>query len=125
MFICTGSTGSLPRSRERSTRYSDRLHDFPVTISRFYKNVYVNSFFPCKASLWNSLPIECFALNYDLNGCKSAINRHLLTAVFSKEISCMARSFCASFSCNSKPYRGSSVLHGVNTNKKKIKSKCQ
>ena len=30
----------------RSTRYSDRLHDFAVTISRCCKDVYVNSSFP-------------------------------------------------------------------------------
>ena len=69
----------LPFSRRRSTRYSDRLHDFSVTIPRCYKNVYVNSFFPRAAKLWNSLPIECFPLTYDLNGFKSRINRHLLT----------------------------------------------
>ena len=82
MFILTGSAGSLPYSRERSTLYSDRLHDFSVTVPGCYKNVYVNSFFPCTTKLWNSLPMECFALTYDLNGCKSTINRHLLTAVF-------------------------------------------
>ena len=32
-------------SRWRSTRYSDRLHDFSVTISRCYKDVYASSFF--------------------------------------------------------------------------------
>ena len=69
----------LPFSRGRSTRYSDRLHDFSVTILRCYKDVYVNSFFPCTAKLWNSLPIECFPLTYDLSGFKSRINRHLLT----------------------------------------------
>ena len=36
----------FPCSRGRSTRYSDRLHDFSVTILRCYKDVYVNSFFP-------------------------------------------------------------------------------
>ena len=36
-------------------------------------NVYVNSFFPCAARLWNSLPIECFPLTYDHNGSKSRI----------------------------------------------------
>ena len=41
--------------------------------------VYVNSFFPRTARLWNSLPIECFPLTYDLSGFKSRINRHLLT----------------------------------------------
>ena len=70
----------LPFSRGRSTRYSDRLHDFSVTIPRCYKDVYVNSFFPRTAKLWNSLPIECFPLTYDLSGFKSIINRHLLTA---------------------------------------------
>ena len=47
----------LPYSRGRSTRYSDRFHDFSVTIPRYYKDVYVNSFFPRTARLWNSLPI--------------------------------------------------------------------
>ena len=69
----------LPFSRGRSTRYSDRLHDFSVTIPRCYKDVYVNSFFPRTAKLWNSLLIECFPLTYDLSGLKSRINRHLLT----------------------------------------------
>ena len=70
----------LPFSRGRSTRYSDRLHDFSVTISKCYKDVYVNSFFPRIARLWNSLSIECFPLTYDLSGFKSRIGRHLLTA---------------------------------------------
>ena len=52
----------LPFSRGRSTRYSDRLLDFSVTILRCCKDVYVNSFFPHTAKLWNSLPIECFPL---------------------------------------------------------------
>ena len=70
----------LPYSRGRSTRYSDRLHDFSVNIPRFYKDVHVNSFLPRTTRLWNSLPMECFPLTYDLNGFKSNIN-----------------SFCASF----------------------------
>ena len=69
----------LPFSRGRSTRYSDGLHDFSVTIPRCCKDVYVNSFFPRTAKLWNSLPIECFPLTYDLSGFKSRINRYLLT----------------------------------------------
>ena len=68
----------LPYSPERSTHYSDRLHHFSVTIPRCYNDVYVNSFFPCTARLWNSLPIECFPLTYDLSGFKSRINRYLL-----------------------------------------------
>ena len=69
----------LPYSRGRSTRYSNRLHDFSVTIPRCYKDVYVNSFFPRTARLWNSLPIACFPLTFDLSGFKSRINRYLLT----------------------------------------------
>ena len=69
----------LPFSRGRFTHYSDRLYDFSVTIPRCYRNIYVNSFFPRTATLWNSLSIECFPLTYDLSGFKSTINRHLLT----------------------------------------------
>ena len=50
----------LPYSRGRSTCYSDRLHHMSVTIPRCYKDVFVNSFFPCIAKLWNSLSRECF-----------------------------------------------------------------
>ena len=69
----------LPFSRGRPTRYSDRLHDFSVTIPRCYKDVYVNSFFPRTARLWNSLSMECFPLTYNLNGFTSRINRHIVT----------------------------------------------
>ena len=63
------------------TNYSDRFHDSSVTIFRCYKDVYVNSFFPFTARLWNSMPIECFHLTYDLSGFKSIFNRRLLTVV--------------------------------------------
>ena len=69
----------LPFCQGRSTCYSDRLHDFSVTIPRYYKDVYINSFFLRTARLWNSLPMECFPLTYDLSGFKSRIKRHLLT----------------------------------------------
>ena len=65
-------------SQGRTTCYSDRSHDFFVTILRCYKDVSVNNFLPRTARLWNSLSIECFPLTYDLNGVKSRINRHLL-----------------------------------------------
>ena len=72
----------LPFYRGRSTHYSDRLHDFSVTISRCYKDVYVSSFFPCTARLWDFLPLECFLLTYDLSGFNSRINRHLNCGLF-------------------------------------------
>ena len=69
----------LPYSQGRSTCYSDRLLDSSVTIPRCYKDVYVNSLFPGTTRLWNSQPIECFPLTYDLNGFKSRISKQLLT----------------------------------------------
>ena len=78
--ICSSEVAqlfALPYSRGKPTRYSDRLHDFSVTILRCY-----NSFFPRTARLWNSLPVECFPLTYDLSGSKSRINRYLLTVGF-------------------------------------------
>ena len=79
---CSSELTPLLFPRGRSTGYSDSLHDFSVTIPRCYKDVYVNSFFPRTARLWNSLPIEYFPLTYDLNSFKSRINRHLLTVGF-------------------------------------------
>ena len=70
----------LPYSWGRSICYFDRLHDFSVTIPRRYNDVYVNSFFARTARSWNSLPIKCFLLTYNLSGFKSRIKRHLLTA---------------------------------------------
>ena len=69
----------LPFCLVWSTRYSDRLHHFSVTIPRCFKDVYINSFFPRTARPRNYLPIECFPLTYNLNGFKFRINRHLLT----------------------------------------------
>ena len=54
-----------PFSQARSTGYCDRLHDLSIKISWCYKDFYVNSFFPCTARLWTSLPTECFILTYD------------------------------------------------------------
>ena len=82
----------LSYSWGRSTPYSDRLDDFSVTIAMmlpFYsKDVYVNRFFPCKARTWNSLPTECFPLTYDINTCKSRINRHLDKIYSSSDTEC-------------------------------------
>ena len=56
-----------------SIHYSDTFHDFSVNIPRCYKDVYVSSFFPHTARLWNSLPIECFHLTYNLKGFNGSI----------------------------------------------------
>ena len=63
----------LPYSQGRFTCYSDRLHKFSLSIPR------CQQFFPRTDRLWNSLPIECFPLSYDLSDFKAWINRHLLT----------------------------------------------
>ena len=51
------------------------LHDFTVTIPRFYKDVYISSFFSQTAGLWKSFSVECLPLAYNLNDFKSRINR--------------------------------------------------
>ena len=74
----------LPHSCGSSTRYCNRLHNFLSSfLDRCYKDAYVNSFFPCTARTWNSLPAECFPLIYDLSGFKSRVNRQLFTMGFS------------------------------------------
>ena len=76
--ICSSELAQLvplPFSQGTSTCYSDRLHYFLVTIPMYYKDVLSLH----AARLWNSLPIECLPLTYDLNVFKSRINRYLLT----------------------------------------------
>ena len=42
----------LHHVRGHSTRYSNSLHDFVVTVPQYSKEVYANSFFPWTAKLW-------------------------------------------------------------------------
>ena len=58
----------LPHSRGNFTRYSNRLHDFSVTIPRCFKDVYVNSFFPRTAGS------EILCLQKDF---RSRVDRHI------------------------------------------------
>ena len=68
-WYCSGRCSpELAQLFGRPTHYSDRLHDYSVPIPKCYNDVYVNSFFPLTARLWNPLAIECFPLIYDLNG---------------------------------------------------------
>ena len=48
-----------------------------LDVTRINKDVYVNSFLPRAATLWNSLPIECFPLVYDVNVSLSTHRRHV------------------------------------------------
>ena len=52
----------LPYSWGRTTRYSNSLHDFSVSVPRCYKDIYVNSFVPCTARPQFSLLLEYFPL---------------------------------------------------------------
>ena len=64
---CVKGVGLRDTIIERSQMHkiSDMLIKYSLT------TVYINSsFFPHIAKLWNSLPIECFLLAYDLNGFK-------------------------------------------------------
>ena len=45
----------LPRSHDRSTGYSNRLHEFSVAICRCYEDVYVNSFFPLTTTVYSEI----------------------------------------------------------------------
>ena len=82
---CSSELVLLPHTRGRCNHYSVGLHDFSVTISRCYKNVYVNSFFPCIARLWSYLPVECSSVTYDLKGFNSGLNRHFFFLVSSQK----------------------------------------
>ena len=89
---CSSELGQLARisfSERRSTCYSHILHGFSVTILRCYKDVYVNSFLPCTARLWNSLLIECSTLIYDLNEFKS-IHSYIFTSPFQQTLNDLA-----------------------------------
>ena len=79
MFIWTGSTGSTSFFSREVYLLFWQIAWFFVTISRCYKHVYVDSFFPRTATLWNSSLIEYFPLTYYLSGFMSKINRYLLT----------------------------------------------
>ena len=92
----------LPHSHERFTIYSNRLHDFTVTILKCYTDVYVNSLFPCIARPWNFLPAEFFPLTYDLNGFKSLLGTcypWLLSNRFPTCFSFLTFSFCNLMPC--------------------------
>ena len=83
-----------------------------LSISRCYKDFYINSFFPCTVKLWNSQPAEYFPLTSNLNSLELIGSYYL--QVLSKHLSCLLLIFSSSFSCSSMPCSGSLVLHGMN-----------
>ena len=99
----------IPYRRARSTRYSYRLHDFSVTVPRWYNDVYLNSSLPRTCKLWNSLVAECFPLTYDLISFKSRVNRQFILMFF---LNNFPFSPCI-FLFRLTPCLGYSALHGV------------
>ena len=82
---------SRPHSHGQIHSHSDRLHYFPVTISRSrcYKNVHATASFLTQlnwSKLWNSLPVECLlSLSCDLIGFK--LTDTFFLWIFSKQLS--------------------------------------
>ena len=66
------------RVNVRTTRFSERLHKYDVRPPLCKRNFYQLSFFPRTASLWNSLPPNCFPPQYNIGVFKSRVNRVLL-----------------------------------------------
>ena len=89
----------LPYSWGRCTPYSDKFNAFPVTIPKCYKDVCVNSFFPCTAS--------------------RAFSNHLLLAVPTH--SALFEKWNALFFNNKlqkhMPFQGCSILNALNLKK--------
>ena len=74
------------------------------TISKCYKVVYFNSFFPCTAEFKELFGWECFSLTYDLNGFKCKVDSYFHVLFI----------FVFLFFCNLMPFIGcSSVLERI------------
>ena len=106
----------LPYSRGRSSRYSNRMHDFSV-MPRCYTDVYASSIFSHTIGFWNSFPAKRVPLIYDLNGFKSTVNRHIFGSFLNNFLEIFSF-FSLSFRCNLIPRSGGSAFCGVNSSKK-------
>ena len=65
----------------RNTRYSTRVqknHPHFLQVEGIYPKYHMDSFFPRTASLWNTLPSDCFPDSYDLDFFKKRVNKFLL-----------------------------------------------
>ena len=84
---------TLSHSRGRFTRYSNRLHDFPVTIPRCYKNVYT------KFLSSQSYTLEFFACIMLSSDLRSELKDTFIFSASFKQIFNILLSFFSSFSC--------------------------
>ena len=107
----------VENAKKRLQKFWANIHsvssNFPTTFSKYFLFI-IHSFFSGTARLWNSLPIECFHVNFDLNGFKSRINRYFSTVGSFWTDFLYALTFLCFFSCNAMPRSGCSVLRGVN-----------
>ena len=105
----------LPFFRGRSTCYSDRLHGFSVNIPRCYKDIYVNTFFPCRVILWNSLPIKCFLwpmMIVALNGIIWIIMQHSRSwSTFTLDAFLTVSNLICKSAFNNQPFDGLSIIN--------------
>ena len=67
------------RTFVRNTRFSSNAHPHFLEIETSHQNFHMQSFFPRTATLWNSLPADCFPESYNLVSFKKRVNRCLLS----------------------------------------------
>ena len=64
----------LPYSRNGSSLYFNRMHDFSASILRCYNDVYVSMKLSHIGRVWNSLPAKRSYFIHDLNGFKRLLS---------------------------------------------------
>ena len=106
----------IPYCWGRSTRYSDKLLNFSVTIPRCCKDVYMNQFHSLQVRLWNSMHIECFPLTYDLISFQSIINSPLMCSFFLNGFPVCVNLWVLVFLATPYLIMAGSAFYGVNPN---------
>lgn len=84
--------------------YSTRLLDFLSPLIDVKKVLFVNSFFPSRSRLWNSLSVDSFLLTCGLNNIQSRFSWCFLSFVlFLISFRRCFSIFCSSSPCNLRP----------------------
>ena len=63
----------------RNTRLAARSHSYTVSLPKYNRNFYRDSFIPRTSAVWNALPQSCFPDEYDLHSFKKKVNDYLLS----------------------------------------------
>ena len=66
------------RTFVRNTRFASNAHPHFLEVET-HQNFHMQSFFPRTATLWNTLPANCFPDGYNLVSFKKRVNRFLLS----------------------------------------------